>query len=171
MKHTIGTFKIKHITTSVAHPQNNPKLEHFHRTLHDVMSKRLDENYETLDLHLNQVLAAIIFDMNKSTRFSPYYLLYNRDPVLPHDNILKPCRCYVGEETHKSGLQQQHKSFILVHNHLKETNKKQARYVDRNTKYTEFQVDDPVYVKKRQRSSKLKGKWLLYYRILEKRHV
>ena len=97
MKHTLETFEIKHITTSVAHAQSNSKVECFHRTHHDVMSKRLDENYETWDLHLNQVLAAIRFHVNESTRFSPYYLLYNRDPILPLDNILKPCRCYLGE--------------------------------------------------------------------------
>ena len=66
MKHTLETFKIKHITTSVAHPQNNSKVECFRRTLHDVMSMRLDENYETWDLHLNQVLAAIRFNVNES---------------------------------------------------------------------------------------------------------
>ena len=141
MKHTLETFKIKHITTSVAHPQSNSKVECFHRTLHDVMSKRLDENYETWDLHLNQVLAAIRFNVNESTKFSPYYLVYNRDPVLPLDNILKPCRCYLGEEPHKIGLQQQHKSFILVHNHLKKAKKRQARYANRNAKYIEFQCE------------------------------
>ena len=41
------------------------------------MSKRLDENYETWNLHLNQVLAAIRFNVNESTIFSPYYLVYN----------------------------------------------------------------------------------------------
>ena len=46
--------------------------------------------------------------------------------------------------------------------------KRQARYADRNAKYTEFQIGDHVYVK-RQRLSKLGGKWLPYYRILEKR--
>ena len=135
MKHTLETFKIKHITTSVAHPQSNSKLGCFHRTLHDVMSKRIDENYETWDLHLNQVLAAVRFNMNESTKFSPYYLVYNRDPVLPFDNILKTCRCYLGEEPHKIGLQQQHKSFILVHNHLKKAKKRQARYANRNNVY------------------------------------
>ena len=63
VKHTLETFKTKHITTSVAHAQSNSKVECFHRTLHDVMSKRLDENYETWDLHLNQVLAAIRFNV------------------------------------------------------------------------------------------------------------
>ena len=54
VKHTLETFKIKHITTLVAHHQSNSRVEFLHRTLHDVMSKRLDENYETCDLHLNQ---------------------------------------------------------------------------------------------------------------------
>ena len=67
------------------------------------------------------------------------------------------------------GLQQQHKSFIFVHNHLKKAKKRQARYANRNAKYTEFQIGAPLYVKKRQRSSKLEGKWLPNYRILEKR--
>ena len=67
MKHTLETFKIKHITTSVAHPQSNFKVECFHRTLHIVMSKRLGENYKTWDLHLNQVLAAIRFNVTEST--------------------------------------------------------------------------------------------------------
>ena len=136
MKHTLETFKIKHITTSVGHPQSNAKVEHFHRTLHDVMSKKIEDNYETWDLHLNQVLAAIRFNISESTKFSPYYLLYNRDPILPLDNILKPRRRYLGEEPHKIGLQNQHKSFILVHNHLKRAKKRQNKYADRNAQYT-----------------------------------
>ena len=64
MKHTLETLKIKHITTSVGHPQSNAKVEHFHRTLHDVMSKKIEDNYETSDLHLNQVLAAIRFNVS-----------------------------------------------------------------------------------------------------------
>ena len=124
MKETMDIMKIKHILTSVAHPQSNSKVEHFHRTLHDVMSKKLEENYEAWDLHLNQVLAAIRFNVNESTKFSPFYILYNRDPVLPLDNILKPRQRYLGEEPHKIGLQNQHKSFILVHNHLKKAKEK-----------------------------------------------
>ena len=109
MKHTLETFKIKHITTSVAHSQSNSKVECFHTTLHNVMSKSLDETYETWNLHLNQVLDVIRFNMNKSTKLSPYYLVYHRDPVHSLDNILKPHRCYLGDEPHKIGLQQQHK--------------------------------------------------------------
>ncbi|CAC5360228.1 unnamed protein product [Mytilus coruscus] len=58
-------------------------------------------------------LAAIRFNVNESTKFSPYSLLYYRDPVLPIDNTLKPRRKYYGEEEHTIALQEQHKSEIF----------------------------------------------------------
>ena len=61
------------------------------------MSKRISENVETWDIYLNQVLSAIRFITNESTKFSPFYLLYNHDPLLPIDNILKPRHRYCGE--------------------------------------------------------------------------
>ena len=44
----------------------------------------------------------------------------------------------MGEEPHMLGLEQQHKSFVLVHRHLKRAKKRQAKYADRNSKYTDF---------------------------------
>ena len=167
IKHTLEENNISHITTSYYHPQDNSKVERFHRTLHDVMSKRVSENVQTWDIYLNQVLGAIRFNINESTKFSPFYLLYNHDPILPIDNILKPRYRYHGEEPHKIGLQEQHKSFVLVHKHLKKAKKRQARYANQNSEHTEFQIGDPVYLKQQQRKSKLEGRWCPYYRIIE----
>ena len=128
------------------------------------MSKRISENVETGDIYLNQVLAAIRFNINYSTKFSPFCLLYNHDPLLTIDNILKPRQRYYGEEPHRIGLQQQHKSFVLVHRYLKKAKKKQAKYANQNSEYTELKVGDPVYLKQQQRKSKLKGRWYPYYR-------
>ena len=155
-------------TTSYYHPQGKSKVERFHRTLHEVMSKRVSENVETWDIYLNQVLVAIRFNTNDSTKFSLFYLLYNHDPLLPRDNILKPRHMYCGEEPHRISLQQQHKSFVLVHRHLKKATKRQAMYANKNSEYTEFQVGDPVYLKHQQRKSKFEGKWCPYYRIIKK---
>ena len=41
MKYTLEQMNISHVTTSYCCPQANSKVERFHRTLHDVMSKRL----------------------------------------------------------------------------------------------------------------------------------
>ena len=62
MKYTLEQMNIIHVTTSYYHPQGNSKVERFHRTLHDVMSKRVSENVETWDIYLNQVLSAISFN-------------------------------------------------------------------------------------------------------------
>ena len=106
------------------------------------------------------------FNINKSTKFSPFYLLYNHDPVLPIDNILKPRRRYLGEEPHKIGLEQQCKSFLMVHQYLEKAKRRQERYVD-NSQYTEFQVGDPVYRKQLQCKSKPQGWCYPNYRIIE----
>ena len=55
---------------------------------------------------------------------------------------------YVGEEQHKIALQQQHKLFTLVHDHMKRAKKRQAKYTDRGSKPVDFQVGDPVYYKR-----------------------
>ena len=169
VKETLARLKIDHVLTSVYHPQSNAKVERFHRTLHDILAKRIADNQQTWDLFLNQALAAIRFNVSESSKFSPFFLLYNRDVVLPVDNISKPRRRYVGEEMHQIALQEQHKSFVAVRNHLRKAKKRQAKYADRGTKTIEFKVGDPVYYKNNQRKGKLDLKWKPYYRILEKR--
>ena len=77
VKDTMQSLNIHHVLTSVYHPQSNAKVERFHRTLHDVLSKK----------YLNQALAAIRFSISVSSKFSPFFLLYNRDVVLPVDNF------------------------------------------------------------------------------------
>ena len=169
VKETLESLRIDHVLTSVYHPQSNAKVERFHRTLHDVLSKKLADNQRTWDMFLNQALAAIRFNVSESSKFSPFYLLYNRDVVLPIDNLLKPRRKYQGEETHKIALQEQHKSFVTVRNNLKKAKKRQAKYANKNTKVVEFEVGDPVYYKNNQRKGKLDMKWKPFYRILERR--
>ena len=58
---------------------------------------------------------------------------------------------YLREEPHKIGLEQQHKSFVMVHQHLKK-----AKYADENSQYTEVQVGDPVYLKQQQHKVRYK---------------
>ena len=119
VKETLQTLNIHHVTTSFYHPSGNSKVERFHRTLHDILSKRLQEGQDTWDLHLNQVLAAIRFNVSEATEYTPYYLLYGRDVVLPIDNLLRPRLKYQGEDLHQIALQEQHKTFMLVHGRLR----------------------------------------------------
>jgi len=168
MRETLKTLNIDHVTTSFYHPEANAKVERFHRTLHDILAKKLKDDLSTWDMYLNQALSAVRTSVSESTGFSPYYLLYSRDPVLPIDNVLKPRRKYMGEEAHKIALQEQHKAFAVVQNKLKKEKKRQKEYANKNRKLVELQVGDPVYLKKHQRKSKLENKWTPYYRVVEK---
>ena len=49
------------------------------------------------------------------TQQSPFFLLRGRDPVSPLDNILKSRRRYMGEELHKTDLENLHKPFTQVY--------------------------------------------------------
>ena len=114
MKHTLQEMNNSHVTTSYYHLQGNSKAKWFHWTLHDVMSKKVSDELDSWGIYLNQVLAVIRFNVNESTKFSPFFLLYNYDQVLPTENILTPRGRYLGEEPHKIVLEQQHKSFVMV---------------------------------------------------------
>ena len=106
VKETLAKLKIDHVLTSVYHPQSNAKVERFHRTLHDILSKMVADTQQSFDLRLCQSLAAIRFNVCESSKFSPYYLLYTKDVVLPVDNILQPRRKYLGEDFHQIALQE-----------------------------------------------------------------
>ena len=139
--------------------------------MHDIFAKKVVDNHETWDLHLNQALTAIRFSVSESSKFSPFYLLYNRDVVLPIDYILKPRRKYVRKDYHQIALQEQHKAFVMVRTNLRKAKKRQAKYADRGTKAVKFQVGDSVFYKNNQRKGKLDLKWKHYLIELMKREV
>lgn len=153
--------------TSFFRPQSNGKIERYHRVLVDIMSKKLKDNLNTWDIHLNQTLAAIRFSVSEASKFSPFFLLFNRDVVLPLDNILKPRRKYTGEDLHQIALKQQHKAFFQVHQNLKASRRRHVKYANKNASLVKFEVGDPVYYKNFQRKSKLESKWKPYYRIIK----
>ena len=79
-------MNISHVTTSYYHPQGNSKVEQYNWTLQDVISKKVNGSHDTWDIYLNQVLAAIRFNINESTKFSPFYLLCIHYQGSPIDN-------------------------------------------------------------------------------------
>ena len=68
MKEVLTFLNVDHVRTSVAHQQSNSKIERAHRTLHDILAKKVSENQETWDPYLNQALAAIRFNVNESSK-------------------------------------------------------------------------------------------------------
>ena len=77
--------------------------------MHDVLEMRIGNNEQSWDIYTNQMLAFLKFRVSETTIFSPPYLLYNRDVILPLDNILRPRRIY----NHEIALQEMPRTFNL----------------------------------------------------------
>eukprot|EP00745_Piridium_sociabile_P008697 TRINITY_DN158_c0_g1_i1.p1 TRINITY_DN158_c0_g1~~TRINITY_DN158_c0_g1_i1.p1 ORF type:complete len:1374 (-),score=188.80 TRINITY_DN158_c0_g1_i1:1054-5175(-) len=165
MRETLEELNIDHVTTSPYHPQANGKVERFHRTLHDALAKLARGNLEMWDVYLEQVLSAVRVSVSETTGHSPFFLLYARDPVLPIDNILRPRRKYMGEDFHKTVLENQHKTFTQVHRQTQKSREKSRRLINQNRAEVSLKVGDAVYLRNHQRSSKLDSKWKPYFRI------
>ena len=127
MAETLKEMNVDPVTTSFYHPRSNTRVERFHRTLHDIMSKKMGDDLTTWDMHLNQTLSAIRVSVAETTQHSPFFLMYNRDPVMPVDNFLRPRRKYLGEEHHRVALENQHKTFTQVYRRIKKNPKKRGK--------------------------------------------
>ena len=55
-----------------------------------------------------------------------------------------------------------------MHRRRKQAHRRQAKYADRKRKHINFEVGQPVYIKKHKRENKLDSKWQPYYRIMKR---
>ncbi|MEW8546530.1 MAG: reverse transcriptase domain-containing protein [Candidatus Thiodiazotropha sp.] len=162
---TLKALNIEHIRTTPYCPTSNGLIEHFNGTIKNIIAKYARDNPQSWDLYVPQSLAAARFSVNHSTGFSPHYLVYLTDPVLPLDNILRQRSKYMGEESHLQMLERQHQVFLSVHQNLKRARARQKKYADRGAKDVTFAVGQAVYYKNPLKGKKMSKRWFPYYRI------
>lgn len=90
--------RVIHRTTTAYHPQTNGMTERFNRTLGDMLSMYVASDHSNWDRVLTFVTYAHNTAVQTTTGFSPYFLLYGREPSCTLDTIL-PYRPDVAEST------------------------------------------------------------------------
>ena len=78
-------FSIHKLTTSPYHPACNSQVERLNRTLLNVLTAYTARSQKDWDHWLNFVLFAYRCSVHESTDFSPFELLYGREPRMPSD--------------------------------------------------------------------------------------
>ena len=75
----------EHRITSVYHPQSNGLCERQNRTIEDSLVKVLEEKPKEWPNIIDGILFAHRVNIHYSTKYSPFFLMFNRHPILPID--------------------------------------------------------------------------------------
>ena len=85
MKEVCKSMDTRKTQTTVHHPQTDGLVERFNSTLAEGLSMYVSTHQKDWDQHLPMILFAYRVSPNVTTRESPFYLLYRREPRLPID--------------------------------------------------------------------------------------
>ena len=85
LKEICKIFRIKKTRTTPYHPQCDGQVERFNRTLLHMLSTTIKEHPFDWEDQLPKVCMAYNTSVHSSTGFSPYFLMFGRQPKLPID--------------------------------------------------------------------------------------
>ena len=78
-------FGIKRSITSAYHPQTNGLDEHTNQTLKQRLSKLVNEHQNNWCDFLEEVAYSIQIQKQATTKYSPFYLMFGRNPNSPQN--------------------------------------------------------------------------------------
>ena len=140
---------MRKINTTAYHPQCDGLVENLNKTLRAMIAKHTKDFGVEWDLYLQHLLFAYRSKPHASTRESPFYLIYGRDPRLPTATALShPSSPYqVDLEDYRTELTTGlTKAWMTAQQQVKIAQAKQKHQYDKRSKETCYQPGDRVMV-------------------------
>jgi transposase InsO family protein len=144
LTHLIG---FNHILSTPYHPQTNGVVERFNASMVVQIAKLQQKHHNNWDDYLDAIVFAYNTSQHRSTKFSPFELLFGRSPHLPIDS---PPRYFQFDRPNDHFLNLQ-KVLQVYHQQAKENSVNQQRYnkqhYDRNRSDPHYNIGDRVFTK------------------------
>ena len=137
------------VNTTAYHPQTDGLVERFNRTLTNMLAKTVERSGRDWDARLPYVLFAYRSSIQESTKESPFFLLYRRDPRLPTEEALSPpqIRQVLDIDDYRSELTTGFsEAWKLAQENVRKAQQKQKRHHDRRAKEPKLRKGDRVFV-------------------------
>jgi hypothetical protein len=120
LKHVTKLLATEKVFTTTYQPSTNGQVERFNRTLADFLASYT--NGDDWDEFLPFVMFQYRMAFHSSTGFSPFMMMFGREPRLPIDSLLEETNIeYPDEDTYVTQLREK----------LKETTERAKQYIDR----------------------------------------
>ena len=149
MKETVKILGIHQTNTTAYHPQTDGLVERFNRTLITMLAKTAKKGGRDWDKHLPYVLFAYRASEQQSTRESPFFLLYGRDPRLPTKQALTPSKSRQQIDLHEYGVYIAGKlaeAWDLAKRNVQKAQKQQKKTYDQHSRPPNFKVGERVFL-------------------------
>lgn len=166
-------LKIKHLRTSVYHPQTDGLVERFNKTLKGMLKRVVSKDGKDWDCLLPYLMFAVREVPQSSTGFSPFELMYGRHPRglldIAKETWEQETTPYKSVIEHISLMQDRIAAVMpIVREHLEQSQEAQRRVYNRSARVRSFNPGDRVLVLVPTVESKFLAKWQGPYEIIEK---
>ena len=131
------------------HAQTDGQTERANRTLEDTMTNFVEEDQRDWDLHLPLLELAVNSTKQASTGYSPFFMLYGREAVLPIDVMMKT-KVVTGQNPAADKLAEELKNvWGKAIKSMEKAQQRQGEAVNKKRREVNFEVGDRVLLSTR----------------------
>lgn len=139
-------FKTKHIFSSPYHPQTNGALERSHSTLKDYLKHYINDKQTNWDEYVPLAMFTYNTHYHKSTKFTPYELIFGNKATIPNSLNCNPEFRYTYDDYYSNLKLKLNSSFKMARENLIKSKETSKKYYDNKIVSHKYHEGDLVYV-------------------------